>query len=140
MDPAGPMYSLHLQAHRCFGLRLVGVSGTLPIPLWSRIGWSETKSLAHLGSLIDAHSILVAHPPPYGVRDRVAGRWRAGSRGLRRLIAAKSPAIVICGHIHEAAGIAWLGRTLVVNCALGKQGQGAIISYDGRHLPTAHML
>ena len=140
MDPAGQMYSLHLQARQCFGLRLVGVSGTLPMPLRSRIGWSETKSLERLGALIDAHSILVAHPPPWGIRDRVAGRWHAGSRGLRRLIAATSPAIVICGHIHEDAGIAWLGRTLVVNCALGKQGRGAIISYDGKHLPTAHML
>ncbi len=140
MGPAGQLFSLHLQARQCFGLRLVGVSGTLPVPLGTRIGWSETKSLVRLGSLIDAHSILVAHPPPWGVRDRVAGRWHAGSRGLRRLIAAHSPAVVICGHIHEAAGIAWLGRTLVVNCALGKQGQGAIISYDGKHLPTAHML
>lgn len=140
MALARQMFSLNLQTHQCRGHRIAGVSGTLPIPFRSRIGWSEAKPLKRLGSLIDSRSILVAHPPPWGICDRVAGRWHAGSRGLRGLIAAKSPAIFICGHIHEAAGIAWLGRTLVVNCALGKQGQGAIISYDGQRRPTARML
>ncbi len=140
LDPARQMYSLNLQTHQCCGHRITGISGTMPIPFRSRIGWSEVKRLERLAAMIDSHTILVAHPPPWGFRDRVAGRWHAGSRGLRRLITAKSPAILICGHIHEAAGIAWLGRTLVVNCALGKQGQGAIISYDGKQRPTARML
>jgi hypothetical protein len=140
VNPDHQMYSLNLIPHQCRGHRIAGVSGTLPIPFRSRIGWSEVKRLERLAAMIDSRSILVAHPPPWGLRDRVAGRWHAGSRGLRRLIAAKSPAILICGHIHEAAGIAWLGRTLVVNCALGKQGRGAIISYDGQRRPRARML
>ena len=140
VHPDHQMYSLSRNPHQCRGHQIAGVSGTLPIPFRSRIGWCEAKRLERLAAMIDSRSILVAHPPPWGLRDRVAGRWHAGSRGLRRLIAAKSPAILICGHIHEAAGIAWLGRTLVVNCALGKQGQGAIIRYDGQRRPTARML
>jgi Icc-related predicted phosphoesterase len=132
--------SLHLEVRRPGPYAMVGVSGTLPIPFRSRVCWAESKVLRRLTAMVTPRSILVAHSPPWGACDRVAGRWHAGSRGLRRLIAARSPAVMICGHIHEAAGIARLGRTLVVNCALGKHGRGAIISYDGHRRPTARML
>jgi Icc-related predicted phosphoesterase len=134
------MHSLHLERRSYRRHQFVGVGGTLPIPFRSRIGWSETEILKRLAPMLTTRSILVVHPPPWGVRDRVAGRWHAGSRGLRRLIEATNPAVLICGHIHEAAGIEWLGRTLVVNCALGKRGRGAIISFDGRTTPTARMI
>lgn len=133
-------HSLDFKRGQLHALPLVGISGTLPIPFCSRIGWFEAQHLDRLAAQIDSRTILVAHPPPWGIRDRVAGRWHAGSRGLRRLVEKVSPAVLICGHIHEAAGIEKLGRTLVVNCALGKRGQGAIISYDGKRDPTARML
>lgn len=132
--------NLDLNTCRLDDLQFVGVSGTLPVPFRSRIGWSETRRLKRLATMVNSRSIVVAHPPPWGVQDRVAGRWHAGSRGLRRLVERASPAVLICGHIHEAAGIGRLGRTLVVNCALGKRGQGAIINYDGKAGPTARML
>jgi hypothetical protein len=138
---AGPrMHSLHLKRRLYRRHPFVGVGGTLPVPFRSRIGWSETKMLKRLAPMLTTRSILVTHPPPWGVRDRVAGRWHAGSRGLRRLIEATNPAVLICGHIHEAAGIEWLGRTLVVNCALGRRRRGAIIRYDGHGMPNARML
>ncbi len=131
---------LDLERRRIGGFTIAGIGGTLPIPFRSRIGWSEGRRLERLAGLVDHRTIVVAHPPPWGVRDRVAGRWHAGSRGLRRLVDKVAPAIVICGHIHEAAGIERIGPTLVVNCALGKQGRGAIISYDGCGMPSARML
>ncbi len=134
------LHFLDRQSRELNGFRIVGVSGTLPVPFRSRIGWFERRRLDHLAPLIDSRTILVAHPPPWGVRDRVAGRWHAGSMGLRRLIEKTPPAVLICGHIHEAAGIEELGPTLVVNCALGKRGQGAIISYEGGGVPSARML
>ena len=140
MATTGGLRSLDYKRYQLSGAAIVGISGTLPIPFCSRIGWFEAQRLDRLATQIDSRTILVAHPPPWGVRDRVAGRWHAGSRGLRRLVARLSPAVLICGHIHEAAGIERLGRTLVVNCALGKTGHGAIIRYDGRSPPTAEML
>ena len=140
MSAARQFHLLDCQCHTFNGFRIVGVSGTLPVPFRSRIGWSERRRLERLASLIDAQTILVAHPPPWGIRDRVAGRWHAGSTGLRRLIQKTTPAVLICGHIHEAAGIEAIGPTLVVNCALGKRGRGAIIRYDGSGMPSARML
>ncbi len=131
---------LDLERRRFNGFPIVGIGGTLPVPFRSRIGWSEGARLERLAGLVDSRTILVAHPPPWGVRDRVAGRWHAGSRGLRRLVDQVAPAVLICGHIHEAAGVERIGTTLVVNCALGKQGRGAIIRYNGCGMPSARML
>ncbi len=140
LNAARHLHLLDLQSHALNGFRIVGVSGTLPVPFRSRVGWFEHRRLEHLAPLIDSRTILVAHPPPWGVRDRVAGRWHAGSAGLRRLIEKTTPAVLICGHIHEAAGIEAIGPTLVVNCALGKRGRGAIITYEGGGVPSARML
>ncbi len=131
---------LDLARRHIHGFSIVGIGGTLPIPFRSRIGWSEGRRLERLAALVDNRTIVVAHSPPWGVRDRVAGRWHAGSRGLRRLVDQAAPAVLICGHIHEAAGVERLGPTLVVNCALGKRGRGAIIRYDGGGVPSARML
>ncbi len=131
---------LDLERRRFDGFSIVGIGGTLPIPFGSRIGWSEPRRLERLAGLADNRTIIVAHPPPWGVQDRVAGRWHAGSRGLRRLVERVAPAVLICGHIHEAAGVGRIGPTLVVNCALGKKGRGAIIQYGRDGKPRARML
>ncbi|MDJ0720853.1 MAG: metallophosphoesterase [Desulfobacterales bacterium] len=141
LSPAGRGIDfLDLERRRFDGLTIVGIGGTLPIPFRSRLGWSEHRRLECLAGLVDNRTIIVAHPPPYGVRDRVAGRWHAGSRGLRRWVEQIAPAVLICGHIHEAAGVGWIGPTLVVNCALGKKGRGAIIRYDRDGKPRARMI
>jgi Icc-related predicted phosphoesterase len=134
------VHPIHLKAIALHGFELVGVSGTLPIPFHSRAGWREARALRHLGTLAKPCSIVVAHPPPYGCRDQVMGRFSAGSRGLARLIRAFSPAVMVCGHIHEAAGVGTLGASLVVNCALGASRRGALIVLEEGHPPTAEML
>ncbi|MCK5349231.1 MAG: hypothetical protein KAJ25_07560, partial [Desulfobacula sp.] len=37
------------------------------------------------------------------------------------------PLMVLCGHIHEQAGVQFLKNTLIVNCAMNKKFSGAII-------------
>jgi Icc-related predicted phosphoesterase len=96
--------------------------------------------LRRLAPLVHARTIVVAHPPPRGCRDRVLGRWPAGSRGVSRLIRKTAPAVMVCGHIHEAAGVERLGDTLVVNCALGPDRLGAQIVLEDGRAPSAEML
>lgn len=134
------VHALHLKALPFQGFTLAGIDGTLPIPFHSRAGWRETSHLKRLAALIDSRSILVAHPPPYGCLDKVLGRFSAGSRGLRRLVGQTAPPVMICGHIHEAAGVDRLGNTLVVNCALGRSGRGAVIELREGRGPTVTML
>ena len=132
--------ALHLNAVPFNGVELVGISGTLPIPFHSRAGWREAQGLKQLTALMHPGSILVAHPPPHGCCDQVLGRFSAGSRGLARLVRATKPAVMLCGHIHEAAGMTHLGDTLVVNCALGDQRRGAVVVVEEGRRPSAEML
>ena len=132
--------SLHLKAVSFKGVEFVGISGTLPIPFHSRAGWHEARRLKQLAALTHPRSILVAHPPPHGCRDQVLGRFSAGSRGLARLVREAQPAVMLCGHIHEAAGVAHMGGTLVVNCALGGHRRGAVIAVEQDRVPFVEML
>lgn len=132
--------SIHMSAARLGGVDIVGVGGTLPLPFHSRLGFRETETVTRLSAMLQAHSVLVVHPPPYGIRDRVMGKFHAGSRAVRRLVDRCSPALVICGHIHEQAGVETLGKTTVVNCAMGRSSGGTLIRYDGRSAPVCRMM
>ncbi|MBU1341849.1 MAG: metallophosphoesterase [Proteobacteria bacterium] len=108
----------------------LGLNGTIPLPLLSKISFWERRTLAHLKNGVTPETILVAHPPPRGVCDKVGNKLSAGSFVLKRFIENHSPLMVLCGHIHEQAGYQFLNKTLVVNCAMNKKINGAIIDYD----------
>ncbi|MCP4114104.1 MAG: phosphoesterase [Desulfobacteraceae bacterium] len=131
--------SLHNRQVTLNGVSFVGISGTIPLPFRSRISLRENRALKALAPLVTERSILVAHPPPLGTRDRAGGRFHAGSRGLRNLVTRKQPRMVICGHIHEDAGITTLERTIVVNCAMNRKLSGAIIDWDLENPPGIEM-
>jgi len=75
--------------------------------------------------------IVLSHTPPRGGRlDRIFSGQHAGSTALRTFIEQTQPALVVCGHIHEARGIDTLGQTTVVNCGPGASGSYALIEMD----------
>ncbi len=61
--------------------------------------------------------ILASHTPPAGTPlEETALGARAGSVSLRRFVDEEGPTLVLCGHVHERAGVeVSLGRTRVVN-------------------------
>ena len=121
---------LHLKQVTIGSTPFVGVSGCIPIPFSSRICLNQVQVFEKLNPLIKSNSVLVAHPPPRGTLDEVLGRFHAGCRNLTKLIKICQPVIMICGHIHERPGSAFIGKTLVVNCALGRNNAGAMIELD----------
>jgi Icc-related predicted phosphoesterase len=113
------------------GEHIVGVSGTVPLPFATRIRWiGEGRAMEKLSALVRPKTILVAHPPPRGVVDRVLGRWHAGCGSIAKVVRTTPPSLMLCGHIHEAGGIGRLGSTQVVNCTLGNGGAGALITFE----------
>ncbi len=40
------------------------------------------------------------------------------------------PPLVLCGHIHEARGVAKLGETTVVNPGAARDGHAALVELD----------
>ncbi|MBI9091309.1 MAG: metallophosphoesterase [Desulfobacterium sp.] len=132
--------SLHMESILFNSVNFVGISGTIPLPFRSRVCLRENRALKALAPLMTERSILVAHPPPLGTRDRVGGRFHAGSTGLRHLVNQGQPRMVICGHIHEDAGTTTLGQTIVVNCAMNRNLSGALIDWDLEHPPSIEMV
>jgi uncharacterized protein len=109
------------------GTHFAGASGTIPVPFRSRIAFRETAIWNRLIPRITPQTVLIAHPPPWGCLDRVLGKYHAGCRSLGKVVLRHQPDLLICGHIHEDAGMAYLGRTLIVNCAMGNACEGAVI-------------
>jgi Icc-related predicted phosphoesterase len=73
---------------------------------------------------------LVSHEPPYNAQDKVFFGMHGGSKELRDLVDIIHPRLVLCGHIHEDPGFTKINSTTVVNCSMGKRGEGALIGIN----------
>lgn len=62
------------------------------------------------------HKVLVSHPPPFGLVDRAYNQKHGGSRAVRAALDEYAIQLVVCGHIHEARGVAQYNGTPIVNC------------------------
>jgi len=81
--------------------------------------------------------ILVCHQPPYGILDKVSGKYNppknwigkhAGSKIILDYIKKYPPKYVFCGHIHEGKGKAKIGKTQVYN--VGHSGDYVLLDID----------
>jgi len=80
--------------------------------------------------LADEKVVLISHKPPYGAQDKIFIGMHGGSKELRNMIEKIKPCLVLCGHIHEDPGFVKIGETIVVNCSMGKKGEGAFIELN----------
>ena len=102
------------------GVPFVGVNGEDP----------KQFKIVEEKKLLDKTSILISHEPPYGAQDKVFLGMHGGSKDLREIVDKYKPRLVLCGHIHEDPGIIKIGEITVVNCSMGKRGEGAIIEIN----------
>ncbi|MDA8133715.1 MAG: metallophosphoesterase [Desulfobacteraceae bacterium] len=126
----GRITLLGREAIEFLGQSFLGLNGTLPLPFVSKVCLDETRRFREIEHRVTPETILVVHPPPRGICDRVGNRFSAGSFCLRRFIENHPPLMVVCGHIHEQAGYQYLKNTLIVNCAVNKNHIGAIIDCE----------
>lgn len=108
----------------------IGLNGTIPLPFVSKISLNESGIFKKIKPFVTPDTILVAHPPPRGLCDKVGQRISAGSFLFRHFIENHPPLMVICGHIHEEAGYTRLKNTTILNCAVNRTYTGAIIEFD----------
>jgi Icc-related predicted phosphoesterase len=102
------------------GIPFVGINGIDP----NHFKVVEEKKL------LDENSVLISHEPPYGTQDKVFLGMHGGNKALRDIIDKYKPRLVLCGHIHEDPGITKIGKTTVINCSMGKRGEGALIDIN----------
>ena len=113
--------SLHGR-HRLLGdVGLAGVGGSGPTPFGTPFELPDAELGEMLAAPLDAiagarHRMMVSHAPPKGTAvDKVHLGMHVGSAAVRRLAQAHAPDLLLCGHIHEAAGEDRLGATRVIN-------------------------
>jgi len=74
--------------------------------------FSEKIKLKKIGKQL----ILLFHAPPYGNRTDLIMDEHAGNKSYRDFIHEEKPLLVICGHLHENAGVQdKIGKTVVIN-------------------------
>ena len=76
---------------------------------------------------VDEFSIVLSHPPPYGMFDEVGKGMHVGSKAVRKIVEEKRPILLICGHVHETEGKDILGETLIVKLAPAERLRAAVI-------------
>ena len=112
------------------GVPFVGISEAIPIPFHTKLSLTGEKTGKTVEKMLDETSVLVSHSPPHGIQDKVFLGMHAGSKEIREIIDKYKPRLVLCGHIHEDPGITKTGETVVVNCSMGKRGEGALIEIN----------
>ena len=101
------------------GIHFVGINGVNPD--------DTVKFFTNNKNILDEASVLVTHVPPYNTQDKIFLGMHGGSKELREIIDKYKPRLVLCGHIHEDPGHTKTNNTIVVNCSMGKRGEGALI-------------
>ena len=79
------------------------------------------KGISQVGDAKDL--ILVSHTPPFQTKtDKLLNGAHVGSTAVRTFIEQQQPLLCLTGHIHESRGRDYIGRTLIVNPGMIKDG------------------
>lgn len=126
VNSVGDAIFLHNRVTDYGGLSFIGVGGGSPQPEEvTPVEGGEARPVDEMSC-----DILVSHVPPKGVKDAAMLGRHIGSDWVRSYVVEQQPRAVICGHVHEDRGHAWLNDTLVVNCTIGKGGAYTVIDVD----------
>ena len=112
-------YSVENEVREVKGVKFAGLSG------------QEPRTSAEILRNLE-FDVLLTHYPPKGLVDRSWSGVHIGLFEVRRLVEEKQPSFVHCGHVHESAGWAELGRSLVINAGPLRSGRYALVDYSER--------
>ena len=120
--------SLHGKGKIIDGLGVVGLGGSNYTPFKTPYEFSEqelTNLLVTGVSQVDEMKdfVLVSHTPPYETKtDKLLNGTHVGSTAVRTFIETQQPLLCLTGHIHESRGQDYIGRTLILNPGMIKDG------------------
>jgi Icc-related predicted phosphoesterase len=135
--------SLHGRGRIFDNLGIMGLGGSNFTPFNTPYEFSEQEldsflasGFAQIGDGKDF--ILVSHPPPVQTKtDRLVNGNHVGSSAVRTFIEKKQPLLCLTGHIHESRGQDYIGKTLVLNPGMLKDGGYIEAHYEKGELSAA---
>lgn len=136
--------SLHGRGRLLNGIGLVGLGGSnfTPFNTPSEFSEAELAGLLARGYAQIAgteHVILVSHTPPVQTKtDRISSGAHVGSTAVRQFIEQKQPALCLSGHIHESKAVDRIGRTVILNPGMIKNGSFIEVTFANNEL-TAYL-
>ena len=127
--------NLHGRCENFKGYTLAGLGGSVNTPFNTPFEMNEQQAKQILEKTIQQCSggrlLLLSHSPPKGTDvDMTSSGIHAGSTSVRDFVESRRPALVVCGHIHEAQGLDTLGETVIVNPGPAYRGGYARIKLD----------
>ena len=135
--------SLHGRGRMVESLGIMGLGGSNYTPFNTPYEFSEQELSVFLASgyaqIDDTENfILVSHAPPIQTKtDRLTNGNHVGSKAVRTFIEEKQPLLCVTGHIHESRGQDYIGRTLIINPGMMKDGGYIEIIYENGMLSAA---
>ena len=99
------------------GVPFFGIGGGIPVTPFGDWSFDYTEDDArHMLRECPTGAVLVSHSPPKGHGDRTSRGESCGSVAVMETIGAKTPQLVVCGHIHDSWGYDGMeGATRIVN-------------------------
>ncbi|MDX1774949.1 MAG: metallophosphoesterase family protein [Desulfobulbales bacterium] len=128
--------SLHGNGRMLNGLGILGLGGSNFTPFNTPNEFSEQEINSILASGYERIKgakdfILVSHPPPLQTKtDRLLNGNHVGSSAVRAFIEKQQPLLCLSGHIHESRGQDHIGKTLVLNPGMLKDGGYIEVCYE----------
>lgn len=101
------------------GFKIYGTPWTPKFYNWAFMQ-ERGKPIKSKWDLIDYDTdILIVHGPPYDHGDKCVDEEKVGCKDLLERIQKIKPSLVICGHIHEAAGVYTINeKTQLMNVSI----------------------
>ena len=107
--------SMHAKKISLNGYSVVGVGGSNATPFNTPVEYTEEELWGFAHDLVDGRTIFAPHAPPLNTcADLLSNGNHAGSKSIKEIIEKKQPVICLCGHIHEAKGEEFIGKTKLV--------------------------
>lgn len=130
--------SLHGHAFIREDVGIFGVGGSNITPLNTPNEYEENKIesfiLQGYQQIKDLpFKLFVSHAPPFNTKvDMLTSGLHVGSTAVREFIEKYQPEVCLTGHIHEAKGEDYIGRTVIINPGMLKdRGYGEIVKEKG---------
>ncbi len=125
--------NVHGRAVTIGNVRFIGAGGATSTPFGTPFEVPETEIVECLSGLHQPeHSgrlVVICHNPPYGIKlDRIMLGRHVGGKKIRRFVEEVQPDLFLTGHIHEAAGVDRIEKTILLNPGPFRRGGVGIVN------------